>query len=342
MYRYVICVYSFKLFFFLKPPSWQIPGYVTVQSGTHKYLKVSSTLRVLLWLEPSRWRVCSTHSTGLWCPRYRTCACSNNRSVRFAAFPARGIFPTCTKSPLPVHTHGYTNLFARFSRLKWKKKINKSRFERVTQYFAIGYGVENGLDFHRVVHAHADRMRRGQRVESQPLLRLVQHELSHHRPAGHHVLHAAVLQEAGEPFVQPQVVPPSHRHQIPEPLVGQLVGHDHGHPLVRGGRCFIFVVEYRSLPVRDQAPILHGAGAEIRYGDQVCMPTHATTHEVRKLEFNQNFVPERSETHLGGRQEGLWPGRKYFRSDKFWKPFWYLYGTFRLIKKVITKSLLWL
>ena len=39
-----------------------------------------------------------------------------------------------------------------------------------------------------------------------------------HFPCGIHVVGTDVLNVAGESLVQPQVVPPFHRHQIPEPL----------------------------------------------------------------------------------------------------------------------------
>jgi len=41
---------------------------------------------------------------------------------------------------------------------------------------------------------------------------------TNHEPVWVDVVHAEVLHVAGETFVEPQVVPPRHRHQIPEPL----------------------------------------------------------------------------------------------------------------------------
>ena len=48
------------------------------------------------------------------------------------------------------------------------------------------------------------------------------------------VIHAQVLHKGGEPLVQPEVRPPLHRHQIPEPLMREgksdySSGHDN-HP----------------------------------------------------------------------------------------------------------------
>ena len=40
-----------------------------------------------------------------------------------------------------------------------------------------------------------------------------------------------VLHEGGEALVEPEVAPPVHGHQVTEPLVGNLVGHDCRHRL---------------------------------------------------------------------------------------------------------------
>lgn len=98
-----------------------------------------------------------------------------------------------------------------------------------------------------------------------------------------------VLHEAGEALVEPQLVPPLHRHQVAEPLVRQLV-RDHlfrsdrieslanqfesphlGRLLhVLGGR-LADVVEQQYVAVGDEAPVLHGALRELRHRDHVCI-----------------------------------------------------------------------
>ena len=50
------------------------------------------------------------------------------------------------------------------------------------------------------------------------------------RDVGAHVLHHRC-----EALVQPQVVPPLHSDEVPEPLVGHLVGDHNGHALHFGG-----------------------------------------------------------------------------------------------------------
>jgi hypothetical protein len=54
-----------------------------------------------------------------------------------------------------------------------------------------------------------------------------------------------------------------HGDQIAEPLVGQLVGDDHGDALLVGGRRLLRVVEERRLAEGDQAPVLC---ARVGYG----------------------------------------------------------------------------
>ena len=61
-------------------------------------------------------------------------------------------------------------------------------------------------------------MRRAQCVRSKCVLRLGQHELIHYIPFGKDVVDSQKLCEAGESFVQPQIIPPLHRYQITEPL----------------------------------------------------------------------------------------------------------------------------
>ena len=67
--------------------------------------------------------------------------------------------------------------------------------------------------------------------------------------------------EGRERLVEPQVVPPTHRHQVPEPHVRHLVQQDHGHVLAlpeRGAAA----VEHGVAP-GDAAPVLHGP-AQVR------------------------------------------------------------------------------
>jgi hypothetical protein len=53
-------------------------------------------------------------------------------------------------------------------------------------------------------------------------------------------------------------------------LMSQLVGDDDGDPLLGDDGRLRLREEQRVLSVRDEAPVLHGAGAEVRNGDEIC------------------------------------------------------------------------
>ena len=75
--------------------------------------------------------------------------------------------------------------------------------------------------------------------------------------------------ELGEGFVQPQVVPPLHRHIVAEPHVGQLV--QHGHHAAFGERVGHLGVEHVLVADRDQADVLHRARVVLRHVDLVVL-----------------------------------------------------------------------
>ena len=100
--------------------------------------------------------------------------------------------------------------------------------------------------------------------------------------------------ETRETLVQPQVVPPLHRHQVAEPLrttatsshvlaafsrcyhcydvthlVRELVRDDDGDVLAVRVGAHVFVVQQRRHAVRDEAPVLHRSSREVGDGDQV-------------------------------------------------------------------------
>ena len=68
----------------------------------------------------------------------------------------------------------------------------------------------------------------------------------------------------GESFVQPKIVPPRHRYQITEPLVGDLVGDDFVNTLLRRDRRILRVEQQRCFVVGNSTPILHGAAKSTR------------------------------------------------------------------------------
>ncbi len=77
------------------------------------------------------------------------------------------------------------------------------------------------------------------------------------------------LHERGERLVQPDAVPPAHRHEVAEPHVGQLVGDDVGDELLLALRRRGRVDEQQVLAERDAAEVLHRPGGEVGQGEQV-------------------------------------------------------------------------
>ena len=73
-----------------------------------------------------------------------------------------------------------------------------------------------------------------------------------------------VAQPVGEGLVEPEVVPPGHRHQVAEPHVGELVGRDAGSAGAAGSRSRLAGSAAGVVGEGDQAGILHRAGARTR------------------------------------------------------------------------------
>ena len=86
----------------------------------------------------------------------------------------------------------------------------------------VGDGVERFVDLAGRLDAGVNRARRLQRIEVERRLvleRFVDRDVPFGLPRGQRT----VRHPGREPFVQPEVVPPLHRHQIAEPLVRHLV-----------------------------------------------------------------------------------------------------------------------
>src|SRR5688572_15846748 len=63
--------------------------------------------------------------------------------------------------------------------------------------------------------------------------------------------------------------PPFHGNQIAEPLVGELMRYDKGHPLLVGSGRMVIIHQESALTVRNGAPVFHRTACEIRYGYHV-------------------------------------------------------------------------
>ena len=133
----------------------------------------------------------------------------------------------------------------------------------------VGDAVEVDLDVLEVAHVGDDRVRRGQLVLAVGPVLLERRERGPGaRPARglggrerRHVL--------GERLVQPQVVPPAHRHEVAEPHVRELVQDRHRAALDRG--LGDLGAEHVGLEERHRARVLHRAGVELRHEELVVL-----------------------------------------------------------------------
>mmetsp|Transcript_3611 Transcript_3611/g.8891 ORF Transcript_3611/g.8891 Transcript_3611/m.8891 type:complete len:319 (-) Transcript_3611:209-1165(-) len=106
-------------------------------------------------------------------------------------------------------------------------------------------------------------------VQLQGSAGILVHKLSPDVPGLVQVVDGEVSDPRGEALVEPEVRPPAHRNQVPEPLVRQLVRHDVGDPLLGDERTVDLVDEEIRLPVGYEPPVLHGACGKVRQSDHV-------------------------------------------------------------------------
>ena len=88
---------------------------------------------------------------------------------------------------------------------------------------------------------------------------------------------AEIRDVGGERFVEPEVVPPAHRHKVAEPHVGDLVEDDLGKvgDVTRSWRA----AEDVALGVGDESHVLHGANVELWAVDVVHLVKRILTAE---------------------------------------------------------------
>ena len=113
-----------------------------------------------------------------------------------------------------------------------------------------------------------DRVRGAQRVEVHRR-RLALVEVEPDAPGGVPLVDDLVGHPGGERLVEPQIVPPRHRHPVPEPLVRELVRHDLRDALLLGERGGLRVEQERDLPVGDEPGVLHRARLELGEPDLI-------------------------------------------------------------------------
>ena len=105
-------------------------------------------------------------------------------------------------------------------------------------------------------------------------------ELRPHRPFREQPVHGLGAYPGGETFVEPQVIPPFHSHQVAEPHMRHFVGHHLGHPLPGACRRVLRVHQQRRFPVGYAAPVLHRPGREVRYGQVIQLGQRVGDAEV--------------------------------------------------------------
>mmetsp|Transcript_27893 Transcript_27893/g.64826 ORF Transcript_27893/g.64826 Transcript_27893/m.64826 type:complete len:240 (-) Transcript_27893:531-1250(-) len=145
--------------------------------------------------------------------------------------------------------------------------------------FAIGDGIKNLLHLLRMVDGDLDGVRAAQAVKAHGSGLRVRGKLVPHCEVGENLVGRIVFTPRSEALVEPQVIPPRHGYEIPEPLVCQLVSHNDAHPLhlVPGSS---LSDEEVHLPVRDQAPIFHGPSRKLRDGNHVKLRQRVRDAEV--------------------------------------------------------------
>ena len=150
----------------------------------------------------------------------------------------------------------------------------------------------------------ADRVRRHHRVQRQrrALARLEVHPDAPRRAP---VVDDLVGHPGGERLVQPQVVPPHHRHQVAEPLVRELVRDHLGDALLHRQRRGRRVGQQRHLAERDRARVLHRARLEVGDADLVQLAERVGQAEVvlqPRQHRRRDVLRERRQLPLLGRR----------------------------------------
>src|ERR1700722_5529697 len=78
------------------------------------------------------------------------------------------------------------------------------------------------------------------------------------------------LHPAGEAFVEPEVVPPSHGDQVAEPLMRHFMGNHLKHQLAVTFGGTLGIKEKMLLRIEDRTPILHRSAADLSgCGDKI-------------------------------------------------------------------------
>ena len=132
----------------------------------------------------------------------------------------------------------------------------------------VGEHVEHAVAVGGCPHLELDRAGAGERIDFERIGTL-EAEVGPAFPIGSEHLDRHHFHERREGFVEPDAIPPTHRHQIAEPHMGKLVAHHVGHQLllVLGAR--LRVEQQQRLAVGDAPEILHRSSRKIGQRDHV-------------------------------------------------------------------------
>ena len=147
----------------------------------------------------------------------------------------------------------------------------------------VGDAVEHLVDLVGRFDLDPNRARRAQRVEPQRRLRVgrvIEFDLPFRTPHGER----PARDPGGEALVQPDVVPPLHRHEVAEPLVRDLVRDDRRDVLAHAERGALRVDQQQPLAEGDRAGVLHRARGEVRDRDDVELAERVLDAEVVVVE----------------------------------------------------------
>ena len=156
---------------------------------------------------------------------------------------------------------------------------------------AVADGVEELLDTGRVVDLLLDGVRAPQAVQAEAPVRVRRYELGPDLPLGIQRIGGLVSHPGREALVEPEVVPPGHRHEVAKPHVRHLVGDDPRDGLPRSGGGIVGVHQKGAFAVGYGAPVLHGPGGEVRYGKVVQLWKRVEDAEILVVVTQQ---PDRS------------------------------------------------
>ena len=135
--------------------------------------------------------------------------------------------------------------------------------------FAVADGVKKLADLGRVFDFLLNGMGIFQAVQAQRPVGVHVHELGPHLPFREEPVHRLGAHPGGKTFVQPEIVPPPHGHQVTKPHVGHFVSHHLGHALAGSRRGILRVHQQSGLPIGDRPPVFHGPGGKVWDGDVV-------------------------------------------------------------------------